>query len=146
MFIQPILLPNEAAITNSGKVQAMTMSHTKLSGEIRRSIDLTSDDITQLCASATSLPAGWDIKVVRMGVTRNRANAAYFFRTGPAPDASPTMVVVRNADAYLVITHDVVSWLQEPTIEVLICAELSEAVAAVHTLIREAIEADDDAS
>lgn len=146
MFIRPIPLPDEAAITNSGKVQAMTMSHTKLSGEIRRSIDLTPEDITQLCAPAMSLPVGWDVKVVRMGVTRNRANAAYFFRSGPAPDASPTVVVIRNADGYLVITHDVVAWLQEPTIEVLICTDLHEVVTAVRTLIREVVEADDNAS
>jgi hypothetical protein len=142
MFIRPILLLDEAAISNSHRVQAMTMSHTKLSGEIRRSIDLTSEDVTQLCAPTMSLPVGWDVKVMRMGVTRNRANAAYFFRSGPALDASPTVVVVRNADAYMVITHDVVSWLQEPTIEVLICTELSEVVAVVHTLICEVAEAD----
>jgi hypothetical protein len=146
VFIQPILLREEAEMTNSPKVQPMTMSHTKPADEIRRSIDLTPEEITQLRAPAMSLPVGWDVKVVRMGVTRNPARAAYFFRTGPALDASPTVVVVRNAEAYLVITYDVVSWLQEPTVEVLICMELSEVVAIVHSLICEVVEADDDAS
>lgn len=145
MFIQSIPLADKTEIATASEMQVKTYGHTKLSSEIRRSIELTSDDITQLCAPTTSLPEGWDVKVVRTGVTQYRANAAYFFRAGSGLDAAPSVVVMRSADAYMVITHDVVAWLQEPTTDVLICSELSEAIAAVHVLICEAAEADDDA-
>jgi hypothetical protein len=145
VFIQPIPLRNQVETMTASKMQAKTYSHSKLGKEISCSVELSSNDIVQLYASTMSLPAGWDVKVVRTGVTRNRANAAYFFRTVACLDASPTVVVVRTADGYMVITHDVVAWLQEPTTEVLICAELGDAMAAVDMLIRETAETDDRA-
>jgi hypothetical protein len=146
VFIHPFPLPDKVEIATESKMQAITYNHDKLGSEIRCSVELTSNDIMQLRASTMSLPAGWDAKVVRTGMTRNRANAAYFFRTGPCLDVSPTVVVVRTASGYMVIMHDVLAWLHEATTEVLVCAELRDVIAIVRTLIREAAEADADAS
>lgn len=132
------------SIKSNRTSQLRTMSHTEVASEVSRSIALRSDDIKHFRQSATSLPGGWDVKVVPTGMTKYRSNAVYFFRTCPVTDASPTIVVIRNAHAYLVITHDVLTWLHESAAEALICSKLSEASEAIHRLICEIVEADGD--
>jgi hypothetical protein len=101
---------------------------------------LSRGDVLHLVAFAETLPGKWGTKIGWTGTARAHANWLYFFRAGPALDASPAVAVRMTRKGYQVTAVDVVSWLAGVRHEALLFDKLNKAMTAISDITREAVD------